>query len=101
MESKLLEKLAFLSRLSKIDNNIATDFDQIIKFVNKIVDYKVEILNYQNKKIFSKDLREDIEKKFVENKNIILNFSNEEDEFCIVPITVEKEYIKDGENKDE
>ncbi len=97
MDEKLLGRLSFLSRLSRIDSNIANDFEQILNFVNKIVEFKVENQEHKNRKININSLREDKTNFFLENKNIINNFSNKEDDFCVVPITVEKGKIEDGE----
>ncbi len=106
MDEKLIQKLSFLSRISQIDNNIFKDFEKIIQFFEKIVDFNFEKIDcmkieYMKKVVLAENLREDIEKCFSENKIILRNFSNEEDDFCIVSLTVEKDENKNEEKIDE
>lgn len=103
MDEKIIEKISFLSRLSSINKDLVSDFEKILVFVDKIMDFNIENKEDKNKNIFSKELREDLIINKNENKikDIINNFSNKEDEFCVVPLTIEKEKNDDVEKNNE
>lgn len=105
MDENLMKKLSFLCRVSKIDKNLENDFEMILNFVNKISnfnDFNTDFEKFDDKTpVLSKKLREDANKNFIESKNIIKNFSNEEDQFCVVPIVIEKEKLNEENNEEE
>ncbi|HPC38000.1 MAG TPA: Asp-tRNA(Asn)/Glu-tRNA(Gln) amidotransferase subunit GatC [Exilispira sp.] len=95
MDEYQIQKLSFLSRFSKIDGNLEKDFESILGFVNKISEFNIETYQLEKfkdeRKILSNNLREDEIKNLQDNKDIVKNFSNKEDQFCIVPLIIEKE----------
>ncbi len=105
MDENLIKKLSFLSRVSKIDKNLEKDFELILNFVNKISMFNAFSNDFEKfddkKSVLSQNLREDNIKNFIDNKDIVKNFSNKEDQFCIVPIVIEKEKLNEENNKEE
>lgn len=92
------EKLKYLSRISEIDADLEKDIIKIIKFVECINNYKIgngiEDIFYNKEALDFYRIRDDVEQKtnnFNTNvKKIINNFYEKEDDFCIVPIVLDK-----------
>ncbi|MCX8058456.1 MAG: hypothetical protein N3A58_03455 [Spirochaetes bacterium] len=89
-----IEKLKYLSRISNIENDLENDLKKIIKFFECINKYSSNVNSdylIKNRNIIEfNSLEEDIEIKNNLRKDIIRNFFEKEDDFCIVPIVVER-----------
>ena len=96
------EKIKYLSRIYDIEKNLMNDFINILNFVENISKYSENLNNnhsfsnrddssVKNEKIITfENLREDNVIKFDKRNLILKNFYNIEDDFCVVPIVIEK-----------
>lgn len=88
-EIKRLEKLSALSSSEEKLKTLIKDFEQIAEFVEQVKNVNIEELESNNRILSIDELRDDVVEKSLDQKTILMNAPEKNEEAFIVPKVVD------------